>query len=346
MRGKPHATKNELAAPLLLLFLLVESPAWAGDFEEDRESAPLPSAQLIQDAEGHYYDAEFERAMALCNLFLDRDDLTLDERAKGILLQAYIYSAQSMSAQTKDKIEEAWRVKRELAVDPDVVPPRFMRDYYDVMNEIEQNRVTNTIAVLPFTNNCIDERERLEPLAKGVADIFQTHMTRVSDMRIVERERYAYIGDENGLQQSEQIDPNTAVRLGKQLGVHYLLTGSYMVLGDRVRLTCRVISTETTELILADMKDGKAGELLELIDGLARNTAQKVGETTQKVEVDNINFDSILHYSEGLALMDAADYPAAYRKFNEALREEPEFEKARKRIRQLAPVVASAEGGR
>jgi hypothetical protein len=44
--------------------------------------------------------------------------------------------------------------------------------------------------------------------------------------------------------------------------------------------------------------------------------------------------------------MDAGDYPAAYRKFNEALQEEPEFEKARKRMRQLAPVVASAEGGR
>lgn len=110
---------------------------------------------------------------------------------------------------------------------------------------------------------------------QAAQDMLVTELVKSGKYRVIEREQLAAIMQEKGLSLSGDIDPKTAVKAGKLLGVEYLVTGALTELGvaDRgarvpglfgmpsvkvgsqkmdASIDARMINTTTGEIVWAD----------------------------------------------------------------------------------------------
>ena len=81
------------------------------------------------------------------------------------------------------------------------------------------------VAVLEFKNKA-DNQWWYHGGAEAAQDVFVTELVKSGKFRVVEREQLEALMAEKNLTLSGDVDPSTAVRVGKLLGVNYLLTGS------------------------------------------------------------------------------------------------------------------------
>lgn len=81
------------------------------------------------------------------------------------------------------------------------------------------------IAVLEFKNKA-DNQYWWHGGAEAMQDVFVAELFKSGKFRVVEREQLQALMQEKNLTLSGDLDPATAVRIGKILGVNYLLTGS------------------------------------------------------------------------------------------------------------------------
>ena len=87
------------------------------------------------------------------------------------------------------------------------------------------------IAVLEFKNKA-DNQWWYHGGATAAQDVFVTELVKSGKFRVVEREQLEALMKEKGLALSGDVDPSTAVRIGKLLGVNYLLTGAVTEYGN------------------------------------------------------------------------------------------------------------------
>jgi curli biogenesis system outer membrane secretion channel CsgG len=90
------------------------------------------------------------------------------------------------------------------------------------------------IAVLEFKNKA-NNQWWYSHGAEAAQDVFVTELVKSGKFRVVEREQLAALMQEKGLTLSGDVDPSTAVRIGKLLGVNYLLTGAVTEYGATTR---------------------------------------------------------------------------------------------------------------
>lgn len=223
-----------------------------------------------------------------------------------------------------------------------------------------------TVAVLPFENGAMKDRADYEPLTKGVAEMLVTAMAANPAVRVVERDRLQKLLDEQNLAASGRVDNETAVRVGKLLGVHHMLTGTYVIdPKQRVRLVARSINTETGVIEHAESVSGKADDLLALIDQLgtklndglklpsipfrvapvpggsdASNAVTKdagaVRTASNAPAKGGNQFRAMMIMSRGLEKQDKGDMPGAIALYKSALQEYPDLDRAK-------TLLASAE---
>ena len=308
----------------------------------------------FEQGKAAYQEANFDTAI---QYFKDvaqdtTADLSLREDALKYLGRLYI---------AKSAYDEARRVVKDLlqmepplvSLNPDEEPPPLMKIYYEVRKEVEgDTRVEredpglHTLAVMDFTNNSIDEHERFEPMRQGFASMMINYLGGATDLKVVERERLQWLLDEITLQQSKYVDESTAVRMGKMLGAHTVLFGSYTVHRKRMQVSARLVKVETGEILLAEQIMGDRDEFFELTEDLSLQVAQSINstleETTVGARTETRSLDAQMSYSEGLGELDKGNYHAAYEKFEEALEYDPTFKRAQQRLESLRPMLAQA----
>ena len=106
------------------------------------------------------------------------------------------------------------------------------------------------VVVFTFTNSSIGPGEAdFDGIATGVQDLLITDLASNSKIRLVDRRAFSEILPEQNMVRGGQIDPQTAVRVGKILGAQYAITGGFMADGKgNVVLTGRTIDIETTQI--------------------------------------------------------------------------------------------------
>jgi curli biogenesis system outer membrane secretion channel CsgG len=124
------------------------------------------------------------------------------------------------------------------------------------------------IAVLEFKNKA-DNQWWYRGGAEAAQDVFVTELVKSGKFRVIEREQLQALMQEKNLSLSGDIDPKTAVRAGKLLGLNYLLTGAVTEYGNTdvsgggrgvyagkrkfvAAMNARLIDTETGEILWAD----------------------------------------------------------------------------------------------
>ncbi|MCK6682309.1 MAG: hypothetical protein L6R30_07815 [Thermoanaerobaculia bacterium] len=135
---------------------------------------------------------------------------------------------------------------------------------------------------------------------RAAQDIFVTELVKTGAYRVIEREQLAAIMAEKNLSLSGEIDPKTAIAVGKLLGVEYLVTGSITKLGvaDRgvsapsmfglpsvniktqkmeAAIDARAIGTATGEIVWADSAKESTSDAAVFVAGAGAKVARVEG---------------------------------------------------------------------
>jgi TolB-like protein len=129
-----------------------------------------------------------------------------------------------------------------------------------------------SIAVLPFQNMSGDPEQ--EYFADGMVEEIITALSRIRWLFVIARNStFTYKGQAINLK-----------RVGRELGVRYVLEGSVRKGGGRVRITAQLIEAETGAHIWADRFDGSLEAVFDLQDQIATSVAGIIEPALQAAE--------------------------------------------------------------
>ena len=154
--------------------------------------------------------------------------------------------------------------------------------------------VPNTLAILPLDN--LSGNPDDDWIGIGVADSLAADLGRVSDLKVVPREKVLTVCTTLGVEDAEPL------RVGRTLGCHLVLVGSVQRMGPSLRVTTRLSETGTGEIVATEKIDGKLDDLFAIQDRLAAAVAGSLDLATA-VTATATELDAFECYNRGKALL-------------------------------------------
>ena len=122
-----------------------------------------------------------------------------------------------------------------------------------------------TVAVMPWA--FIGSDESLRPLGYGIAHLVITDLSKVSALKLVERERVQVLLDELELASVGRVEPRTAARAGRLLRAELVIQGLVRQTREGVELEATVVRTSDGAIEAT----GSAGDKLDKLFGLEKS---------------------------------------------------------------------------
>lgn len=218
-----------------------------------------------------------------------------------------------------------------------------------------------TIAVLYFENNSVVDKDKLDPLKKGLADMMITEMTKIKGIRVVERQRIQSIIEELNLNETDMVDKSTTQQMGKLLGARVMLFGGFSNLfNDKLRIDVRIVRTETGETLKAEEETGELDEFLTMLQSLVKKIASDLDVKMTAEDEDRLeaskdgNFNGYVVYAQALNFEDKGKklekqgkkgeaktaYESARSMYQKAWDESDGYEPAKQKAEEMAALIA------
>jgi TolB-like protein len=136
------------------------------------------------------------------------------------------------------------------------------------------------VVVFDFTNSALGAaRQEFDHISTAVQDLMITDLAGNSRIRLVDRTRIKEVLDEQNMVKSGQVDPATAVRLGRIMGAQYAITGGWVSdASGKATLTARTIDIETTQIGNAEKVEGKTADVLAMISSLSGKLSKNLND--------------------------------------------------------------------
>ena len=173
-----------------------------------------------------------------------------------------------------------------------------------------------SIAVLPFQNMSGDPEQ--EYFADGMVEEIITALSRIRWLFVIARNStFTYKG--------QAIDVK---RVGRELGVRYVLEGSVRKGGGRVRITAQLIEAQTGAHLWADRFDGSLEDVFDLQDQVASSVAGVIepalqaAETARSAHRPTRDLSAYDLYLRALAM---SPTPQAFQVLEEAIARDPHY---------------------
>jgi len=202
-----------------------------------------------------------------------------------------------------------------------------------------------TLGVLDFDNNSLADRQRLEPLRKGLAQMFSSELSQLQALRLVERADLHRVIEEMQLAQTGMIDEKTAQQVGKLAGAQHLLLGGFVYLPNgKIRIDARIVEVETGRTLKAGEETGKEGQIFDMVKALNKKLVKELAlrlSATEMARLDNlknVKFSALLLYSQAVTYEDRGDMNNARKKYREAIAEDKNFAQAQQRLAALEKI--------
>ncbi|HEX8835880.1 MAG TPA: tetratricopeptide repeat protein [Candidatus Acidoferrum sp.] len=191
-----------------------------------------------------------------------------------------------------------------------------------------------SVAVLSFTNLSGDPHEAW--LATAFSDWLTTELTAGEQVRAIPAESVARMKMELSMPDVASLGPESLIRIRKNLGTDYVVTGSYAMLGSKpqgqIRLDLRLEDTQTGETIGAISQVGTEAHLLDLVTRAGQHLREKLGvRAVTREEAAEVAIalptkgETARLYSEGLTELRAFDALRARDLLQKAIAVEPHY---------------------
>ncbi|MFQ6113986.1 MAG: CsgG/HfaB family protein [bacterium] len=324
---------------------------YAGKSEKNEE---------LEEAKRYFNDGHFKKAIELLERLVITKTLPSDayREASEYLAVAYVSNNQDKKAKaifsqmlyedTNYKPSEQWWPHQ-----------RLMANYYKTRQKAglslkvtSQGPGIKTIAIIDFENNSIDDAEKYENLGKALSKILISDFAVLGNLQVVERERLQFLIDELKLTEKKVggkgiLDPQYAPQLGKLLGAHSFVFGSFIRFGKTFRMDVRLVKTETGEIFKTASVEGKPDKIFELAKQLTLKITKNLDVAIKKVErrrlddlgKEEIPIEAVALYGDAMAKLNEEEYKDAFEKLEEALALAPNFQKAKEVITSIRPLV-------
>lgn len=202
-----------------------------------------------------------------------------------------------------------------------------------------------TVAVMYFTNGAIGAaHEELEPLRKGIADMLVTEMAANPRIRVVERDQLQKLLDEQNLGRTDNIDPESAVRIGRVLGAGHMIFGTYVTdFRNNMRLDVRAVDVETSRIVYTETVTDKTDNFMAMISRIAEkaNAGMKLPEMPRQARdassdrARKLPFQVAMLYSRAIAEQDRGNTAGAVQLYRAVIEKFPEYEPAERALKKL-----------
>jgi adenylate cyclase len=177
-----------------------------------------------------------------------------------------------------------------------------------------------SIAVLPFANMSGDPEQ--EYFADGMVEEIITALSRIRWLFVIARNSsFTYKG--------QAVDVK---RVGRELGVRYVLEGSVRKAGGRVRITAQLIDAVAGTHLWADRFDGSLEDVFEIQDKVASSIAGVIepalqaAETARSVGRPTADLTAYDLYLRAYAMFwSSAQVPEALRLLEQAIARDPRY---------------------
>ena len=208
-----------------------------------------------------------------------------------------------------------------------------------------------TVAILSFTNGSFGKDAKdYDGLTKGIPAMLITDMQANPGIRVIERDQVQSLVDEQKLVTGGQVDQATAVKIGKLLGVHHMIWGTYMTdPKGNFRVDARAVSVETGQIEYVERVDDKADNIMASVGTLATkmNTGlhlpsmpvRRTGDASPAsgaqqagtaAPAPRLPMRVAVMYGKALDMKDHGEKAKAVELFNQVLKEFPNYEPASK----------------
>ena len=165
-----------------------------------------------------------------------------------------------------------------------------------------------SIAVLPFQNMSGDPEQ--EYFADGMVEDIITALSHFKSLFVIARNSsFTYKGK-----------PVDIKRVGRELGVRYLLEGSVRKTAERIRITGQLIDAETGNHLWAGKFDGSPADVFELQDGVTTSVVGAIAARVDQAEMERVRrkpLESLDAYDCFLRGLAASTYTAGDREKND-----------------------------
>ncbi len=217
-----------------------------------------------------------------------------------------------------------------------------------------------TIGILYFENNSVVDKDKLDPLKKGLTEMLITEMSKIKSLKVVDRQRIQSAVEELNLDETDVVDKETSQKVGKLLNVKVLLIGGFSNLfGDKFRIDAHIVSTETGQTLKEEEETGDLDQFLTMIKSFVKKISDDLDVKLSAVEEDQLEstkdgkFDGYVTYAQGLNLEDsgdklekegksgaaAVDYDNARSMFQKAWDESNGYEPAKRKMEEMTALT-------
>jgi tetratricopeptide (TPR) repeat protein len=186
-----------------------------------------------------------------------------------------------------------------------------------------------TIAITYFDNT--SEDRSYDPLIKGLADMLISDLSSIESVKMVEREKLDAILKEIDLGESQFIDDATAQKIGKGLGAQYILTGSFIIMGDAFRIDARLVDVGNGEIVFSKAVDGNKETFFAIEKELAKEIISNLELSVSNQwlsameESGTTSFAAYANWSTGNKFFTASKYDSAIIHYKKSLEFDPGF---------------------
>ena len=128
----------------------------------------------------------------------------------------------------------------------------------------QTKEIEKSIAVLPF--KLLSDEPDKQYLADGMMDAILLHLSKIEDLRVMARtstEQY-------------RVTDKTMTEIGRELGVNYLLEGSFQKYGNDIRLIVQLIKSGKEGHVWANEYDRKWNDILSVQSEVAQTIAREL----------------------------------------------------------------------
>ncbi len=311
-RGETVDSRSDIFACGILLYKMFggKSPFEASDrvsvIAKILEARPAPLRSLNESV-----PAELERIITKClqkspaDRYQDTRDLVVDLRNLRRQFDSGVSDSAALTSSgiTTPKFKKTWAFSTTKIVGAIIIILAIILAIFKIDQSPSSDGANalhareNALAILGFDNNTGDKD--LNWLQAGLSDMLQTGLSQGSSANIISRNRILDKLDNPPKNPEELPEQQDCLKAAKSLGASKVLLGSFLKLGDQIRIDARVEDIETGRIILAEKVTGD--NPLNLVDDLTDKIAQSLNlkdVMSQNTQVSDLTSSSPKVYKE------------------------------------------------
>lgn len=219
--------------------------------------------------------------------------------------------------------------------DGDKEPVRFAKVWFKFVGDTKyspgQRANKLSVAVVEFDNGSFEKAEEVKNAGIGIAAMIRYDLESSGAVYCPSREHFNYLLDELKLSQTEVVNKDQRLEVGKVMGAQNFVFGTFFNLpGGKFRIDARVIETETTLPKKQFTVEGKSGDIGKLTVELTKQILTYFNVEAEAIKkagasVPNVNLAALNEYSRGVAYEEKGQMELAKKAYAEAIKISPSF---------------------